>query len=166
MILAIDIGYKGRQAKAVGILFNWDNQNSLETVTSYPEITQEYIPGEFYRKELPCIITILDKVDVASLSCIIIDGYVYTDNTYKPGLGYYVWQYLKQKCPVIGVAKNEFLSNNKTVKKVYRGKSIKPLYISSVGLELEHAANLILGMKGEFRMPDILKEVDRRTKTV
>lgn len=71
---------------------------------------------------------------------------------------------LHQKIPVIGVAKTPFLSNKETVQQVLRGQSNNPLYVSAIGMDLNEAALLVKNMKGDFRMPDILKAVDKLTK--
>jgi hypothetical protein len=42
---------------------------------------------------------------------------------------------------------------------VYRGKSIKPLYVSVIGIDLNYSAKLIKNLKGDFRIPDILKKL-------
>ena len=71
---------------------------------------------------------------------------------------------LNKKIPVIGVAKNSFFRNKNTVKEVFRGESKKPLYVSSIGIDLDIATSLIKDMKGNYRILTILKELDRITK--
>jgi hypothetical protein len=48
---------------------------------------------------------------------------------------------------------------------VLRGKSKKPLYVTAMGMLLERAADRVRTMHGEFRMPHLLSELDRLTKT-
>ena len=43
---------------------------------------------------------------------------------------------------------------------VYRGKSKKPLFITSVGIELEQAKQHIQSMAGKDRFPLLLKQAD------
>ncbi|MDV6169995.1 hypothetical protein R1T16_16270 [Flavobacterium sp. DG1-102-2] len=95
---------------------------------------------------------------------VIIDGHIYTDNNRHPGLGYYTWELLSRRIPVIGVAKNPFHANSKKVKEVLRGKSTKPLYVSAIGIDENVATSHIKKMHGDFRIPTILKELDRITK--
>jgi len=47
------------------------------------------------------------------------------------------------------------------MQKIFRGKSTNPLYITSEGIELEIAADLILNMHGIYRIPTLLKKVDQ-----
>ena len=165
MLLALDVHYKDDgSAKSVGILFNWKDIQPKEILVAYLEETDEYIPGEFYKRELPCLLKIIEKINLNELEAIIVDGYVYIDNEKRFGLGGYLWQTLNEQIPIIGLAKNFYHGNTKTTKSIYRGKSKKPLYISSVGLELDTASDFITQMPGEFRIPDLLKKLDTITK--
>ncbi|MFW0716795.1 endonuclease V [Pedobacter sp. N23S346] len=165
MILALDVHYKDDgSAKSVGILFNWNDIQPKEVLIEYIKETAEYIPGEFYKRELPCLLKIVEKVCIHELEAIVIDGYVYIDNDKRFGLGGYLWETLNEQIPIIGVAKNFYQGNIETVKQIYRGKSKKPLYISSVGLELGMASDFILQMPGVFRIPHLLKQLDTITK--
>ncbi|WP_207420305.1 hypothetical protein [Desertivirga brevis] len=51
---------------------------------------QEYIPGEFYKRELPGILSLLDKINFELIQAIIIDGFVILNDEGKPGLGGYL----------------------------------------------------------------------------
>jgi len=77
-------------------------------------------------------------------------------------LGAYLYEALGEEIPVIGVAKKNFLSNTKNVREVLRGESQKPLYVSSMGIDIDQAAEKIRNMKGEYRFPKMLKLVDRK----
>jgi len=164
MILAIDVHYKDQTAKAVGLLFDWCDSEPKEVITDYLLNPDEYLPGAFYKRELPCILKIIEKVNIEHLEAIIIDGYVYVDNDKKNGLGGHVWQTLKSGVPVIGVAKNYYHGNTETVISIMRGDSVKPLYISSIGISNEEAVIKIESLHGTFRIPTILKLLDRLTK--
>lgn len=165
MILALDVHYKDDgSAKSVGILINWNDDQPKEILIEYINETDEYIPGEFYKRELPCLLKIIERVNLADLKGIVIDGYIYINNEKGFGLGGHLWQTLNKQIPIIGVAKNFYHSNAKTVQQICRGESKKPLYISSVGIDLELASNLIEQMTGEFRIPDLLKQLDVITK--
>lgn len=165
MVLALDVHYKDDgSAKSVGVLFNWNDIQPKEIFIEYVKETAEYIPGEFYKRELPCLLKVIEKVNINDLEAIVIDGYVYIDNDKRFGLGGHLWQALNKQIPIIGVAKNFYHGNTETVKQIYRGKSKKPLYISSVGLELDTASDFITQMPSEFRIPDLLKQLDVITK--
>ena len=164
MVIAVDVYYKDQIAKAVGVLFEWEDFTVSEKITENLNNIEEYIPGEFYKRELPCILKVLEKVDLNKLEAIVIDGYVYVNNDLIHGLGGILWTQIGGKIPVIGVAKTSFYANQETVVKIKRGQSNNPLYISSIGTEVEQAAQLIQQMKGNYRLPDILKALDHMTK--
>jgi len=165
MIIAVDVYYEENQAKTVGVIFqSWEDSNPLDVIISYTENPHEYEPGSFYKRELPCIQELLKQIDLNQIHTIVVDGYVYLNNEKKPGLGHYVYTNLSGRIPVIGVAKNTFHDNEAFVQKVYRGNSSKPLYITSVGVELAVAAGHIQSMYGEYRFPYLLKLLDQQTK--
>jgi len=165
MIVAIDVHYRATYAKAVAIEFeDWkaDYPTKINQVR-LPEIAP-YIPGEFYKRELPCIIKVLEQSNLSIVDTIIIDGYVTLDDNERPGLGKYLYVHLKESIPIIGVAKTSFKDNEKFVRKVYRGESKQPLFVTCVGSELEEAALKIQEMSGDYRIPTLLKILDTETK--
>ena len=163
MIIAIDVHYKDNFANCVAVLFNWEDELPQKVIVEKLEGISEYVPGEFYKRELPCILALIKKIELKEIEALIVDGHVYTNNeTY--GLGGHTWEALEKKIPIIGVAKRPFHSNGDTVKEVYRGDSKNPLYVSSIGLELKKAVDYIKNMQGEFRMPTVLTELDKVTK--
>ncbi len=144
MILAVDVYYTVMKAKSVGVLFeNWSDTKPIEIITSYTENPLEYEPGYFYKRELPCILELLKHTDLSKIDIIVVDGYVFLGNKRKPGLGHYLYTSLEGKIPVIGVAKTAFHNNEACVQEIYRGKSGKPLYISSIGIGLQNATECI-----------------------
>ena len=164
MILAIDVYYYSTYAKAVGILFNW-NDNALDTIIEANiSPVEDYVSGEFYKRELPCVKAIIEQVDTGGLEAILIDGYVFIDNNLQLGLGGILWQYLEEKVPIIGVAKTSFFKNKNTIKEVIRGDCKNPLYISAIGYNIDTAAENIKAMHGQYRIPTLLKELDKLTK--
>ena len=165
MILAIDVHYKETTAKAVGALLqNWDDAVAQQYIIKYINEVEKYVPGSFYKRELPCILEIFKDIDLHSLRCIIIDGFVVLDDSRKPGLGAYVYESIQSQVPVIGVAKTNFHQNEQHEIPVLRGESTRPLYVTAIGTDLQQAAEHIKNMHGEFRLPTVLKEMDRITK--
>ena len=126
----------------------------------------EYVPGEFYKRELPCIKNLYVKINEPNIDCIIVDGFVVLDDVGKLGLGGYLYEYLAQKIPVIGVAKTNFATLEKYKTAVLRGKSTRPLFITALGIDRELAAQNIANMHGEYRMPTLLQLLDMHTKTL
>ncbi len=159
MILAIDVNYTETSAVVAGVLFaNWEDSEPIRVVVSKVESIEEYTPGKFYKRELPCIIQLLNEYSL-NPETIVVDGYVYLDSEKKEGLGAILYEHLNQSVNVIGVAKNPFRDISDQCK-VLRGDSKKPLYVTSVGYTLDEAKEFITSMAGEFRFPSLLKLVD------
>lgn len=164
MILAIDVYYLEDSAKAVGALFKWDDTVAADVISVQVDNIEPYVPGEFYKRELPCILKVIEQAGVDQIDIVIVDGNVYIDNEGTYGLGGKLFEALGGNIPVIGVAKTSFKNTEQKVIPVERGQSKNPLFVSAIGMDTEEAAALIKGMKGEHRMPDILKHVDTLTK--
>lgn len=163
MILIVDVHYVGNTAKvSAGLFDNWKSSVFSQVYQIYLDSVSEYISGEFYKRELPCILKIL-KLVKENYDFIVIDGYVYLGETEKVGLGWYLWDALDIKKPIIGVAKNYF-KNTPDECFIFRGGSIKPLYITSIGLTLGAAKQHILEMSGEHRLPTLIKEIDLHSR--
>ena len=159
MIAAFDVHYlPDGSASAAAVLFAAysDSAPSAEYKKLLSDKAADYIPGEFYRRELPCILSLVKQID-KEMTEIIVDGHAMLGK--KPGLGRYLFESLNRRIPVIGVAKS-------TVKRfsgaeVYRGGSIRPLYVTASGLGLKQAAERIKMMHGGHRIPSLLRQVDR-----
>ena len=165
MIYAIDVGYKADKAKSVCVAFhNWEDATSAKDYITEISPVAEYVPGQFYKRELPCIEAVLKGIVLSPSDLIVVDGYVFLNDDDKPGLGHYLYEYLDQTIPVIGVAKTSFHNNKRNVTEVFRGGSKKPLYITSIGVDRKNAAESIKKMHGPFRMPTLLTYLDGLTK--
>jgi deoxyribonuclease V len=167
MILAFDTYYYDGKAKTVCLEFQeWNQSENFKIHTEIIDNIEEYIPGEFYKRELPCILSLLNQIDFKAIEAIIVDGFVYLDDEKKLGLGDHLYEKLKKEIPVIGVAKTNFSTIEKYKKSLFRGESKKPLFVTAVGIELEDAFQNVESMSGEFRIPTLLKELDRLTKDI
>lgn len=165
MILIFDTYYNDNIAKTVCLSFeDWNAEENFKVYSETITEIEEYVSGEFYKRELPCILSLLSNVDLLEVNSIIIDGFVFLNDENKFGLGAYLYHSLNCKIPIIGVAKRDFATIEEKRKKIYRGKSKSPLFITSIGIDLNEASKCIEGMKGEYRMPTLLKEVDRLTR--
>jgi deoxyribonuclease V len=164
VILAVDVGYNARGAQAAGVLFErWDSEAPAREVKAGIGPVAEYVPGQFYRRELPCILELLARLD-ADPECIVIDGYVRLGAEQGPGLGHRLWTSLGCRIPVIGVAKTYF-HGTPAESELYRGASARPLYITSAGMPLDQAKDRILSMHGAHRVPTLLKAVDALSRS-
>jgi deoxyribonuclease V len=165
MILAFDVQYTDNQAKAVVITFqNWEDAAASETIIKHIEGVADYEPGAFYKRELPCIMAILDDMDLSKIDLIVVDSYVYLDDFGKLGLGGHLYHALGEKLPVIGVAKTKFMQNNENAVELLRGESQKPLFVTAIGFDMHEAADLVKKMHGDYRFPTLLKYLDDKTK--
>lgn len=165
MILVFDTYYNNENAKTICLSFeDWNREDSFNVYSETISGIQEYVSGEFYKRELPCILSLISQIDLDKVDLIIIDGFVYLNDNNKFGLGAYLYDALNKEIPVIGVAKRDFTSINKNRQVVFRGKSQNPLFITSAGIDLITASEKIKQMNGEFRIPTLLKEVDRLTR--
>ncbi|MNK60103.1 Endonuclease V [compost metagenome] len=165
MILAFDTYYFDQKAKTICLEFaEWNEDKNFKVHSEIIDNVEEYIPGEFYKRELPCILSLLKQIDLSTIDVIVVDGFVYLNDENKYGLGGYLYDKLNKEIPIIGVAKTNFASIEKNKKALFRGDSKKPLYVTSIGIDLDEAYKKIESMHGEFRMPTLLKELDRLTK--
>lgn len=167
MILAFDTYYFDDKAKTVCVAFN--NWADSQPANIYEEIINgvaEYEPGAFYKRELPCILSLLESIqrEIKEIETIVVDGFVVLDDMNKLGLGGYLYKQLGATIPIIGVAKSGFHGNKKNVTELLRGESKKPLFISAMGIELETATVHIESMDGNHRMPTLLQILDTKTK--
>jgi deoxyinosine 3'endonuclease (endonuclease V) len=165
MILAFDTYYFDNKAKTVCLCFeHWTDDKPTQIFEEIIEGIAEYEPGAFYKRELPCILSLLKKIDIAIVDLIVVDSFVILDDAGKLGLGGHLYEHLGKKIPIIGVAKSNFAQNTQNKKAVLRGESLNPLFVTSLGIDLEQASENIKSMHGEYRLPTLLKLLDRLTK--
>lgn len=155
-ILLTDVDYpSGGGARAAGVVIeHWDATDSVEERTVWIDEVDPYEPGAFYRRELPCLLALLERVD-STPTCVVVDGHVWLDG--RPGLGARLHE--ATGLPVVGVAKNAFAGGE--ARELLRGESRRPLYVSSVGMPVDEACRAVASMAGEHRLPSMLKRVDR-----
>ncbi|MGX5203248.1 endonuclease V [Aliikangiella sp. IMCC44632] len=159
MILAVDVDYRDNRAMVAGVCFgSWFDEKPESIVKSQVSEIKEYESGSFYKRELPCILQLIKEHNLQP-SLIIVDGFVVLGAESRAGLGMHLYQALNENIPVIGVAKKPFKDTNKE-SEVFRGKSLKPLLITAVGIKLENAKEKIQSMHGKHRLPTLLKLVD------
>jgi deoxyribonuclease V len=158
MILCVDVNYHEDYAVAAGIVFrDWNDEKILQEIVEKVTNIEPYISGQFYRRELPCIIQVLSQVD-DSVDTVIIDGYVWL-NDGKPGLGAHLYRALHERVSVIGVAKKRFFQSNSAME-LKRGQSNLPLFVTAAGMNLSEAISAIKNLQGAHRIPRLLKKVD------
>ena len=163
MIFIMDVDYRNDKAVVAGIVLrNWQDETPIKEISTDCGLVHDYVPGEFYRRELPCLLKLLEQVDI-KINTIVIDGYVYLGKERTPGLGRYLYEALDKQVAVIGVAKNAF-KNTPASTELRRGKSQRPLYVTAAGIDEVDAKGYIQDMHGRDRIPTVLKRVDRLSR--
>ena len=160
---AVDVYYRNESATTALVEFSdYSSCTTSRTLIQESETVAPYIPGKFYLRELPCILKILEKAE-RLYQMIFIDGFVFLRKPTCYGLGGYLARALGYKAIIIGVAKNYFSMADRFVE-IKRGRSSRPLYISSFNMKPETAGSLIKEMYGNNRIPYILKLTDLLSK--
>ena len=166
-IIAIDtFYYSDKDAYSVGVLFNnWQDSKPQSIVSCHTTDFAPYIPGEFYKRELPCILDLLSIVNLNEINTILLDGFVKLPDN-KDGLGMHLWKKLGNiKISIVGLAKSKFKDCEKIALPVFRGNCISPMWVNTNQIiSNEEAVSRIKQMHGNYRMPDLLKVLDRETK--
>ena len=163
VIACVDVSYREQQAQAACVvLTRWTDAVPLQTHVACVEYIHPYESGNFDRRELPCLLAVLQLL-AAKPDVIVIDGYVWLSALRAPGLGAHLYYALGRACAVVGVAKTAFagVCGSPLVAQVMRGTSAKPLYVTSAGIELERAAQAVQAMHGAHRIPTALRLADR-----
>ena len=162
MIAAIDVHYHENVAATIGAAVFADFRDPVACSTYVKHVTQvaPYTPGQFYRRELPCLLAMLAEVQEA-IDTVIIDGYVHLGQ--GPGLGMYLWEALHQEKRVIGVAKTYYRGASPV--KVLRPGCRRPLYVTAAGIDALAAGDMIRSMHGAHRLPTLLKQADSLSRS-
>lgn len=162
MLACVDVFYADAHATAACVLFDdWQADAPASTLVRQFSGVAPYEPGQFFRRELPCLMGLLGQVQECP-DVVIIDGYVWLDATGKPGLGAYLFEALGRATPVVGVAKSAFPGVSAV--EVLRGQSKTPLYVTAVGLDIDRAAENVRRMSGAHRIPTMLRLADQLSR--
>lgn len=155
MLACVDVDYRGTAAVAAALLFDaWTDETPARELVARIASVPDYEPGQFYKRELPCLLEVLRGTAPA---CVIIDGYVHLGPERWPGLGAHLAAALG--VAVVGVAKNPF--HRTPAVPVLRGASTRPLLVTATGIPEREAAAHVRSMHGAFRIPTLLKRVDQ-----
>lgn len=180
-LIALDTYYFSEtEAKTVGVIFSdWRASKPDEIIESWCSEFGPYIPGEFYKRELPCILNLLcsNFNNMYDFDAIILDSLARLPGEHD-GLGIRLESALEEKgmllhdvsnmTGIIGVAKTKFLGaqGDSGTAKVFRGESKLPLYVNTswIGYSSNSAAACIKSMHGEYRIPTLLKLADTESR--
>jgi deoxyribonuclease V len=161
MIACVDVDYRDEGAVAACVVFrSWPDEAPASESTERIASVAPYQPGQFYKRELPCLLAVLRAVLARGpLEAVVVDGYVWLGEG-RPGLGAHLHEALEEKVPVIGVAKTRFASA-RDAREVVRGDSERPLFVTAAGVDVEAAAERVRSMHGPYRVPTLLRRVDQ-----
>jgi deoxyribonuclease V len=164
-IAFLDVAYACDAAGVAGVL-----ADSWTAATSHTQLARrfvcapvEYVPGEFYRRELPLLTALIEELKPAP-AIIVIDGYVWLGSADMPGMGAHLFRALGALIPVIGVAKSRYRDDSWS-ERVHRGGSRRPLYVTAAGTDGARAAELVRNMHGEHRIPTLLQQADQLSRS-
>lgn len=165
-IAFLDVHYFGTGARAACVVVeSWESESPDSTYVQDIEAVQPYEPGNFFRRELPCLLSVL-RLLPSPPGIVVIDGYVWLSSVERPGLGAHLYEALGRRIPVVGVAKTAFagVENCAAVARILRGSSRNPLYVTAIGLEPELAGQCIRRMAGKHRIPGIVRITDHLSR--
>lgn len=162
MLACLDVDYRDDRARAACLRFaDWADGEPAGERAIELDAPADYQPGQFYRRELPCLLAVL--AGEPALDGLVIDGYVWLDGAgERPGLGAHLWEAMGRRVFVVGVAKNPFAGG--AAAEVCRGQSARPLYVTAAGVERDWAAARVAEMHGEHRLPTLLRRVDQLSR--
>jgi deoxyribonuclease V len=164
MIACLDVHYLRDTARAAAVVFGrWSDTRPTGGYSVLIHANEAYQPGKFYLRELKPLMAVIERIN-EPISAYVVDAYCYLSPDKEPGLGAYLYRALQGRAFIVGVAKNRFRSAVHAIE-VFRGKSRRPLYITSIGMPQEEAAFCISTMSGKFRIPTLLKMADERARS-
>lgn len=143
---------------ACAIAESWEAAEPTRELVLDVNGVMPYRPGQFFERELPGLLRILEQV-AQPLDAIIVDGYVVLDENGSPGLGGHLHEALGRSVPVIGIAKRPY-RGSEFAEKVLRGESRVPLFVTARGISAQEAAVRVRSMHGAHRTPTLAKRVD------
>ena len=165
MLVAVDAHYSADRSTAGCVVFtDWSDSSPSAEHTATVPCHEPYEPGALYRRELPAIQAVVDRLP-ATPSVIIVDGYVWLDaQRTRQGLGAHLFDALGGDVAIVGVAKNPFPGS--MAREVIRGQSSRPLFVTTAGIDEAGAAAAIASMHGQNRLPTLLLRADHLARSI
>lgn len=160
MLACFDVQYHDDYALAAGLtIASWSAATPDREWVERVQPIEPYLSGQFYRRELPCLVQLLARLPQLP-EVAVIDGFVWLGDEEHPGLGGHLYRHFGGRMAVVGVAKTEF-HGAAPVLAILRGQSAKNLYVSAAGMDLTEAAASVRIMAGNHRLPTLLRRVDQ-----
>ena len=158
MVIVIDVDYGESEACVAGVfaeeVYSTESCGFLRLkIKDYGD----YESGQFYKRELPCVKAILEKVNPKVLDFIVVDGYA-DFGTDRVSFGQAVYE--TYGIPTIGIAKKACQYCVLSDTEVFRGSSHSPVFVTSYGISQEEAKSIVRRMSGKNRLPYLVKLAD------
>ena len=163
MLVAFDVHYDDavQRAATAAVWFEaWDSDAATGSRIRLIDGIAPYVPGRFFERELPCILPLARSLILELRPTIlVIDAHVDLGPDH-PGLGRHLQDALdpQGRPEIVGVAKRSF--HQGVGVPIVRGDSQQPLWITSTD-DADAAARGVAAMDGPFRIPTLLRLVDR-----
>jgi deoxyribonuclease V len=159
MIVATDVHYRSEDAVASVVLADdWSAGTARTELTMRVPGIAPYQSGAFYQRELPALLAVLSRIELAPGTTIIVDGYVWLGED-REGLGAHLWRALGETLPVVGLAKSHF--HGAPAVELRRGRSRRPLFVTAAGMLAVDAATRVAAMHGTHRLPTLVVRADQ-----
>lgn len=139
---------------------DWTSAAPIAEFTHRAGKAEAYAPGEFQRRELPLLMSVLAMLPERP-RILVIDGYVWLDADGRKGLGAHLFEALRGRTAVVGVAKSRFAGAEQWVEQVMRGDSTSPLWVTAAGVTMSEAVSGVKRMHGTHRIPTLVGRVDQ-----
>lgn len=162
--VAFDVFYEDNSAMVGYVIF--ENALSAAPYKTGQLLCDNILPyesGAFYKRELPCILKAINAIE-EKISLLYIDANVWLGKD-KKGLGKLLHDALNQTIPVIGISKSCYNKDTELIKPVIRPSSTKPLYVSTIGIALDDACDMVSSMVGAYRLPKMIKLADTMSRS-
>ena len=160
MKVCLDVQYAADTAFAAAVVFDaWQDTDPVNQYTVRVGGIRAYEPGKFYLRELKPLMAAVQRIR-EPIDIYIIDAHCHLMSETDPGLGAYLHNAIGGRSSIIGVAKNRFRDSRQAVE-VLRGKSKRPLYVTSIGIGRRDAAAALRAMAGSHRLPTMITLADR-----
>jgi deoxyribonuclease V len=160
VIALLDAAYSNEASVAACLTAEeWTSSAPIAEFTHRAGQAEEYTPGEFYRRELPLLMSVLAMLPERP-RIVVVDGYVWLDADGRKGLGAHLFEALRGRTAVVGIAKSRFAGAEQWVEQVVRGTGANPLWVTAAGVTLSEAVSGVKRMHGANRIPSLIDRVD------
>lgn len=159
MIAILDAAYAGEASVAACLTAgDWTSTVPIAEFTHRAGRAEPHTPGEFHRREFPLIMSVLAMLPERP-RMLVIEGYVWLDTDGRKGLGAHLFEALRGRTAVVGLATSRFAGAEQWVEQVARGDSTNPLWVTAAGVTLSEAVSGVKRMHGPHRIPTLVGRV-------